>query len=100
MPDFRPCAKAGEIGQTLSPPTKGGGTSDQSSPTSRQRRPFFPNLRPADPTRLQGLGLDDQDREALDGHVQATWPGEGDFDAEMERFPNEALDSQGPQPSE
>ena len=55
---------------------------------------------PADPTRRQDLRLDDQDREALHEHLANTWPGESDFDLEVERFLNEALDAPSPSRSD
>ena len=82
------------------PPTKGGGTTNPNNPDSCQRRTFFPNLTPDCPTRLEDLGLSDQDREAPHEHLANTWPGESDFDLAVERFLIEALDSPSPSRSE
>ena len=50
---------------------------------------------PGHPTRIENLGLSDQGMETLHEHVQVTWPGESDFDAEVKRLLNEALDAPG-----
>ena len=55
---------------------------------------------PDHPTRLEDLGLSDQDMETLHEHLANTWPGESNFDLAIERFLNEALDSLSPSPSD
>ena len=55
---------------------------------------------PDHPTRLEDLGRSDQDMGALHEHLANSWPGESDFDAEVERFLNEALDSPSPSRSD
>ena len=61
---------------------------------------FYSIPMPADPFRVLDLGLSDTDLQRFHEHLQATWPGESDFDREVEDAFGPNLDKPRPEPSD
>jgi hypothetical protein len=86
-----PCARSDDSTCPGPPPTR---EAEQLTPEARTRATGAPLPKPyaSRSHPIPGPRLDDQDVEVPHEHVQATWPPEDDFDAEVERFLNETLD--------